>query len=173
MYAVTMSKQFRRRLPVTLLTAVAVAGIHSVQAQEHDVVWVWNSKCPKPIHVSLRVQLDGKTIYAASMPLCRWERQFENGKASFQFTPGRTVVWYGYLSDPGDGTKDPGDPTAAGTALTVDFWQAGGESDVIELGYAVAAGNQLHMNSIALLSPTETQTTEMAPGLILETRPEK
>ncbi len=80
-------------------------------------------------------------------------------------------MWYGYRNDDEDGKEDPGDPTAAGTILTVDFWQAGGESDAIELGYSVAAGNQLHMNSLHLLSPTQPVTTTMAPGLVLETRP--
>jgi hypothetical protein len=83
------------------------------------------------------------------------------------------LIWYGYRSDEGDGKKDPGDPTAADTTLRIDFWQAGGESDVIELGYSVAANDRLHMNSIHLLSPTAASTTTMAPGLLLETRPQR
>jgi hypothetical protein len=43
---------------------------------------------------------------------------------------------------------------------------------VIELGYSVAAGDGLHMNSIHILSPTAASATTMAPGLILETLPE-
>jgi len=161
----------RTGLLTVLLVAITIACFRPVLAQDSDIVWVWNSHCPKPVNVSLRVTLDGKTVYTTSIPLCRWERRFEAGKASFQFAPARTIVWYGYRSDPGDGTKDPGDPTAAGTTLTVDFWQAGGESNAIELGYGVLAKDGLHMNSIHLLSPTETKTTEMAPGLILQTRP--
>lgn len=155
----------------TVLLAVILAGTRSVLAQDNDIVWVWNSQCSTPVHVSLQVALDGKTVYATSIPICQWERRFESGKVSFQFVPGRTIVWYGYRSDPGDGTKDPGDPTAAGSILTVDFWQAGGESNAIELGYGVLAKDGLHMNSVHLLSPTEPKTTEMAPGLLLITRP--
>jgi len=99
--------------------------------------------------------------------------RLREGKASFRFTPARPLIWYGYRSDPGDGSEDPGDTTAAGTTLDVDFWQAGGETDWIELGYAVDASDGLHMNSILLLSPTRPSATTMAPGLVLETWPEK
>lgn len=156
-----------------LLLAVGLAGSFSTQANENDIVWVWNPQCQTPINVPLQVRLDGKTVYATSLPLCRLARRFENGKASFRLTPWRPLIWYGYRSDEGDGTKDdPGDPTAAGTTLTIEFWQAGGESDVIELGYSVTANDGLHMNSIHLLSPTAASVTTMAPGLILETLPE-
>ncbi len=142
-------------------------------AQDEDRVWVWNPHCPKPTPVTLQVRLDGTTVYSISLPLCRWQRDFEKGKASFRFTPTRPLVGYGYRSAPGDGSKDPGDTTPAGTALDVDFWQAGGEADVIELGYSVAARDGLHMSSFLGLSPTQRSTTTMAPGLVLETWPEE
>lgn len=161
-----------RLLPL-LLMAVSFAATVTAHAQDHDLVWVWNKRCPKPTTVTLQVRLDGTTIYSASLPLCRWERKFEKGKSSFRFTPARPLVWYGYRSDEGDGTKDPGDTTAAGTTLEVDFWQAGGETDAIELGYTVAASDGLHMNSLHILSPTRRSATTIAPGLVLETWPEK
>jgi hypothetical protein len=164
---------FRNRPLLVFVVAVGLAGALPAQAQDDDFVWVWNPHCPTPIHVALRIRLDGKTVYATSIPLCRWERRFEDGKASFQFTPGRPLTWYGYRSDEEDGKKDPGDQTAAGATLTVDFWQAGGESDGIELGYSVAANDGLHMNAIHLLSPTAASATTMAPGLVLDTRPER
>jgi hypothetical protein len=161
----------RNRPLLAVLVTIGLAGSFPAQAQDHDIVWVWNPHCPTPIHVALRVLLDGKAVYATSLPLCRWERRFEGGKASFQFTPRRPLIWYGYRSDEGDG-KDPGDLTSAGTKLTIELWQAGGESDVIEMGYLVAAKDGLHMNSIHLLSPTAVSATTLAPGLVLETRPE-
>lgn len=161
-----------RPLPF-FVVAVGLACSFSARADGHDIVWVWNPKCPTPIFVALRVRLDGKTMYATSLPLCRWERRLEDGKASFRFTLGRPLIRYGYRSDDGDGKKDPGDPTPAGTTLRIDFWQAGSESDGIELGYSVASNDGLHMNSIHVLSPTAASTTTMAPGLLLETRPER
>ena len=163
----------RSRLTTAFLVAVSIAAIPEAHAQDDDRVWVWNPRCPTPTKVALRVRLDGKTIYATSLPLCRWERRFEKGKASFRFTPPRPLVWYGYRSDQGDGAKDPGDTTPAGTTLEVHFWQAGGEPDVILLGYTVATSDGLRMNSLYPLSPTQRRTLEMAPGLVLETRPEK
>ena len=160
-------------LATGFLIAVSVAAISASRSEDHDRVWVWNPRCPTPTKVHLRVRLDGTTIYATSLPLCRWERHFEKGKASFRFTSARPLVWYGYRSDQGDGAKDPGDTTPAGTTLEVDFWQAGGESDVIVLGYTVAAADGLHMNSLHPLSPTQKRTSTMAPGLVLETSPEK
>jgi hypothetical protein len=153
--------------------AASFAAIVPSQAQDNDLVWVWNQRCPKPTTVALQVRLDGSTVYSTSLPLCRWEREFEKGKASFRFTPARALVWYGYRSDEGDGTKDPGDTTSAGTKLEIDFWQAGGETDAIELGYTVAASDGLHMNSVHCVSPIQRTTTTMAPGLVLETWPEK
>jgi hypothetical protein len=153
--------------------AVSLAAIPVSHAEDRDRVWVWSPRCLTPTKVALRVRLDGETIYATSLPLCRWERRFEKGKASFQFTPARPLVWYGYRSNPGEGAKDPGDTTPAGTTLEVHFWQAGGETDAIVLGYTVAASDGLHRNSLHPLSPTERRTSTMAPGLVLETWPKK
>jgi hypothetical protein len=163
---------WRRSAFIRLLVAMSVGNSFSAHAQAHDIVWVWNRQCSRPINVALRVHLDSKTVFATSLSLCRWERRFGDGNARFQFTPGRPLVWYGYRSDDEGGKKDGGDTTAAGTTLTVDFWQAGGESDAIELGYSVAANDGLHMNSIHLVSPTDSRATTMAPGLVLETWPE-
>jgi hypothetical protein len=158
---------------LVFLVAMGFVGSHSAQAQENDIVWVWNSHCPKPIFVALRVSLDGIPVYATSLPLCRWERRFQDGKSGFQFTPNRPLIWYGYRSDEADGKADPGDPTAAGSTLTVDLWQTGGESNAIELGYSVESGGQLYMNSLISMSPNKAATTTLAPGLVLETRPER
>jgi hypothetical protein len=161
----------RSKVSTFLLTAAVLAA--PATARSGDLVWAWNPDCPKPTAVTLEVRLDGKTIHLTSLSLCRREREFEKGKASFRFTPGRPLVWYGYRSEPGDGSKDPGDTTAAGTTLDVTFWQAGGESDAIELGYSVAASDGLHMNSVHVVSPIHRSTTTMAPGLVLETWPER
>jgi hypothetical protein len=151
-------------LAAALLTAIAA------HADDQDMVWVWNSQCAAPTRVVLRVRLDGKKVYSTSIPLCLWSRKLDDGKASFTFTPSKKLVWYGYRSYT---TEDLGDPIPAGTALTVNFWQAGGETDTIELGYSVEARDGIHMNSVHLLSPISVRTTTMAPGLVLETRPEK
>ncbi len=162
----------RSGLSAVLLVAVFLAAAPSIEAHDHERVWVWNSRCQTPTRVALRVLLDGTAVYSTSLTLCQWEREFEKGKATFRFSPPRPLVWYGYRNDEGDGKPDSGDTTAAGTTLEIDFWQAGGEPDVIELGYTVAASDGLRMNSIHLLYPAERRTTTMAPGLVLETAPE-
>jgi hypothetical protein len=146
-------------------------GAMSLQAQEHDTVWVWNPRCRSPTIIAIRVRLDAATVYRGSIPICRWERRFEKGKARFRFTPRRPLVWYGYRSDEGTSAGDVGDTTAANTPVEIDLWQAGGETDGIELGFTALANDSLHMNSIHVLSPTKPRATTMAPGLVLETWP--
>ena len=155
-----------------LIIAVSFTVVTTTKAEGNDIVWVWNQQCPKPTNVMLKVLLDDKIIYSTSLSLCRWGREFENGKVSFRFTPKRTLIWYGYQSDEGDGKKDTGDSSPASATLKVEFWQAGGETDFIELGYTVDDGDRLYINSIHILSPTRRSKTTMAPGLILETWPE-
>ncbi len=157
----------------SLLMAASLAAPAMLQAQDEHQVWVWTPQCPSPTKVVLDVRLDGKSIYSTSIPLCRWKREFEEGKASFRFTPARPLIWYGYRSDEGDTANDPGDTTTAGATLEVEFWQAGGETDAIELGYSVADSGKIYTNSIHMLSLTRRSLTTMAPGLILETSPEK
>ncbi len=154
---------------VVMSTSVAASALH---AQDHDTVWVWNARCHNPTIIAIRVRLDEVTIYRTSIPICRWGRLFENGQARFRFTPRRPLVWYGYRSDEGDSTTDVGDTTAANTPFRIDLWQAGGETDAIELGFTADAKDGLHMNSIHFVWPTKRSTTTMAPGLVLETWPE-
>ena len=98
------------------------------------------------------------------MSVCRWTRESESGTASFQFVSPRPFVWQGYRSDR--------DVTPKGKKLKVDFWQAGGESDEMVLGYSVAADDGLHMNGLHFLAPSETRRSRPSVGLIVETRPE-
>jgi hypothetical protein len=160
----------------TLLACAVLGGAPGattpLHAQAHDTVWVWNARCHAPSFVAIRVRLDSATLYSSSIPICRWERRFEKGRARFRFAPTRSLVWYGYRSDEGDSTKDVGDTTAANTSFEVDLWQAGGETDVIEMGLTATARDGLHMNTIHLLSPTKRSETTIAPGLVLETWPE-
>ena len=149
---------------------LGAAGLH---AQVHDTVWVWNEKCHHPSMIAIRVRLDGANLYRSSIPICRWERRFQKGKSTFRFTPTRALVWYGYRSDEGDSTKDVGDTTAANTPYDVDLWQAGGEVDAIELGVTAAGPDGLHMNTIQMLWPGKRSQTTLAPGLVLETWPER
>jgi hypothetical protein len=133
---------------------------------------VWNAECHDPSIIAIRLRLDDRTLYRNSMPICRWESRFEKERSSFRFTPSRALVWYGYRSDEGDSSKDPGDTTAANTPFEVDFWQAGGELDAIELGVTADAPDGLHMNTIHILVPGKRSHTTLAPGLTLETWPE-
>jgi hypothetical protein len=145
---------------VCLLAPTAVAS--RVSAQEHDTVWVWNSQCPTPTRVAIRVRLDQTTVYEDSLQVCRWERRFENGKASFRFTATRPLVWREYLRV---------DTTKAGTPMRFEFWQAGGERDAIVLGYAILSHEEFHTNWVHVLLPTQRSTSAIAPGLLLETWP--
>ena len=87
----------------TLLAFAVLGGASGattpLHAQPHDTVWVWNARCHAPSFVAIRVRLDSATLYSSSIPICRWERRFEKGRARFRFAPPRPLVWYGYRSD--------------------------------------------------------------------------
>src|SRR5260370_4971248 len=68
-------------------------GASAIHAQDHDTVWVWNARCHDPTIIAIRVRLDGKPVYRSSIPICRWERQFEKGRARFRFTSRRPLGW--------------------------------------------------------------------------------
>ena len=164
-----------RRRALTSVAALSLVGAMLAGAppgpQLQDTVWVWNAQCRNPSMVAIRVRLDSTDLYRSSIPICRWGRRFENGKASFRFTPNRALVWYGYRSDEGDSAKDVGDTTVVGTPFRVHLWQAGGEVDAIELGVTVDAPDGLHMNTVHMLRPGKRSQTTLAPGLLLETWP--
>ena len=159
-----------RRLGVTLIVSAAATPL---AGQGRDTVWVWNAACHHPSMIAVQVRLDSTTLFHCSIPICRMERRFENGKASFRFTPRRALVWYGYRSEEDESGKDPGDTTAANTPFEIRLWQAGGEVDAMELGVAAVAPDGLHMNTIHMLSPIERSETELATGLMLTSRPER
>jgi hypothetical protein len=159
---------------VTVLSLVgATVGAAALHAQLQETVWVWNAQCHTPSMIAIRVRLDSAELYRSSIPICRWERRFEKGKGTFRFTSSRALVWYGYRSDEGDSTKDVGDTTVANTPFEVDLRQAGGEVNAIELGVTVDAPDGLHMNTIHMVWPRKESQTTLAPGLVLETWPER
>ena len=139
-------------------------------AQEHDSVWVWTSRCQRPMQIGVRVRLDAQIIYTRTIPICRAERGLADGRLTFRFTSPRALVWFGYRSDPDSG-RDVGDTTATTTPIEVNFWQAGGAADHIELGLSAAAPDGLHMNTVHILLPTSRSETAVATGLVLETWP--
>ena len=141
------------------------------QAQSRDSVWVWNPRCANPTMIEFRLQFDRAVVYRTLIPICRMPRDSEDGHLDIPFTPQRAIVWYGYRSDEDSLGHDRGDTTAANTKFTIGIWQAGGEPDLIELGFSALANDGDHMNSIHLLWPRRTERSEMAPGLVVETRP--
>ena len=148
-------------LPV--LASLVVSPV-MLRGQQHDTVLVWNIKCHSPTMIAIRVRLDSTTLYRSSLPVCRWERQYEDGKSSFRFSSPKALVWYGYRSDE--------DTTGANTGFEIKLWQAGGEADAIELGIIAEAPDGLHMNAIHMLLPGERNETTLASGLVVETWPE-
>ena len=158
-----------RRFISALLPALAF--LTAPCAEGKDSAWLLTSRCDAPKRVELQVRLDGARVFAVTLPLCEGERGDKTDQVSFKFTPDRAITWYGYRSDGGDGSKDVGEATPAGSPLEVQLWQAGGESNAIELGYTVSGSDGLHMNSVHILLPNRSSKTIMAPGLTLETRP--
>ena len=143
-----------------------------VRAQVRDTRWVWDAHCRNPTFVAISLRLDGAILYRRSIPICREGRgrRYDHGSLTFRFRPRRPLVWYGYRSD---SIPDIGDTTAANTSFEIHIWQAGADTDAVLLGYNALARDGYHMNSIYLLWPAKADSDTIAPGLVIETQPER
>ena len=139
--------------------------------------WDLNEHCKKPNIIKLRIKLDSKILHRTSLFLCacspKCVNPSGNGKIDFYFTAPRPLIWYGYRSYEGKGKVDPGDTTPKGSKLHVQFWPASVSTEILLLGYSVTDKNGCHMNSLHQILPTRDNSTQMAPGLTLETWPDE
>lgn len=120
--------------------------------------------------MALEIKLDRQLLFQRTVATCHGARDTSAGdqrQIEFSFRAGRPLVWWGYLAE----DAEHAETTAAGLRFTVQIWQAGADSDAMLLGVVAMVGNQLHMNTIHIASPAESDTTEIADGLRVITRP--
>ena len=164
----------RREIVLAFLGVVgALLAPSHLRAQARDTVWVWNAHCRKPSAIALSLRLDRTILFRGTISLCRVERdpRLDTGTLTFRIRPRRPVVWYGYRSDAGDPSEGPGDTTAANTLFDVHMWQGGADTNAALIGFAAAAKDGIHMNSIIYVCPTKSSRDTMAVGLVVEAQP--
>ena len=86
-----------------------------------DTVWV-AGRCGAGRTLMVQVRFANTNIYHTSLTICRRQRsQISQIHWQFSFTPSTRLHW-------------SNDSTAPGELISGDIWQAGGDSDALELG---------------------------------------
>jgi len=131
------------------------------------------STCPEPHPIALEVKLDQQRLFQKTVAICYGVRDTSAARLEYQrrvefsFRAVRPLVWWGYLAE----DAEHAETTATGVRFTVEIWQSGADSNALLLGVVASAGDQLHMNTIHIAYPTESDTSEIADGLRLITSP--
>jgi hypothetical protein len=123
-----------------------------------DTVWV-AGRCDAGRTLMVQVRFANTNIYHTSLTICRRQRsQIRSPQIhwQFSFTPSTRVHW-------------SNDSTAPGERVSGDIWQAGGDSDALELGVTMEAHNQILVNTIHVASPSGSSTTPIDDGIVMVT----
>jgi hypothetical protein len=117
----------------------------------------------------LELQLDRELVYRTSFPICRADRssafsQGEQGKIALWLAPRRAIIWSGY--------RDTADTSRARQRIEADVWQAGADSAFLTRGVAFMTGKTILMNTLHVARPGAADSTLIAGGLVLVTRPD-
>ena len=139
-----------------------------------DTGWFWFASCARPQRMVLELTLDGRLLKRRTFSACHLVRdrlldsiQYHTDLMTSFHAP-RFLVWKGYRSD--------ADTTPSGIHLDVDIWEADtGPFDKgppgIVLGVWAAGPDSLYMNTVHVAIFGETDTTELAEGLRVVTKP--
>jgi hypothetical protein len=145
-------------------TLLPIAAFQTTPAPSESV-WYWFGDCPKPRKMGIRLLLDGKTIYESQFHACQLHRTDANSerqekiKASFRFSGGHTF----------QGTYH----TKNSERIEANVWQAGADADDIVLGLSFALPNQILLNTTHIVEPGKSTQSNLDPGLVIKTYPEK
>lgn len=125
--------------------------------QESDIVWTWSAQCDTKQQLRVTVHLQSKLLYEGLLPICRGNRDAENGRAEFHFSSGQ-VFGGEYRARKRD-------------SIEGDIWQAGGEKDALVLGISLATKKQVMLNTLHIASPDKKTSAELDKGLFITTTP--
>lgn len=147
--------------PLMLLPAffwgLSIPAQQSRVQQGHDVVWTWSAQCGTKQQLRVTVHLQSKLLYDGLLPICRGNRDAENGRAEFHFSSGQVFG---------------GEYRARGRdSIEGDIWQAGGEKDALILGVSLATKKQVMLNTLHIARPDKETTAELDKGLYITTTP--
>ena len=121
-----------------------------------DTVWI-AGRCGAGRTLMVQVRLANTNVYHTSLTICRRRRsQIPQIHWQFSFTPSTRLHW-------------SNDSTAPGEMISGDIWQAGGDSDALELGVSMEGHNQILVNTIHVASPSGSSTTTIDDGIVVLT----
>ena len=152
----------RKGLRPLLLLLAPVLGLPLI-AQQHgaqqgsDTVWTWSAQCDTKQQLRVTVHLQSKLLYEGLLPICRGNRDAENGRAEFHFASDR-VFGGRYRARMRD-------------SIEGDIWQAGGEKYALVLGISLATKKQVMLNTLHIASPDKKTSAELDKGLFITTAP--
>jgi hypothetical protein len=162
----TLTKSRSAKLVLALL-GCALGSISRPVVGQEQRVWFWFADCKSGALV-LEVKLDGTLLQNYTIPICQANRDSVEGRAesrkiSFPLQSSRAIKWSGYRA----GSVI----TKAGHRLDVDLWQAGADPTDLLLGVSVSDSQSIYMNTIHIAYPEKPNSTVIAKGLVVTTRP--
>ena len=148
--------------PALALVPVPLSGQARTTAP-NEVVWHWFGACASGDSLVLEVQLDGKSLYNSTFPICQVRR------SEIKPEPQQRILEFPFNAEPQRfRTQD----RATGTQpIAGNVWEAGGERDAILLGVSFATEHQVLLNTIHVARAHSASRSERVRGLVITTRP--
>lgn len=150
-------------LVVGLLALLAFGAPKGPGPLPADAKWRWYVACDRPATTRIHVTLAGKTLFDATVPVCRVAEADRSQKAE------RTTLKFTFRGDP---TWFDGHVAAApGTPVEGNIWQAGGETYGIIFGVSFASANRILLNTVHIAYDDRRSEGPIAKGLVVSTTP--
>jgi len=155
----TMNRTKRWALTLLLTTSLGLplSAQHPASQQGPDIVWTWSKHCDAKQQLRVTVRLKSRILYEGLLPICRGNRDAEDGRAEFHFSSDR-----GFSGEYRARGRDP---------IEGDIWQVGGETDALMLGISLATKKQVMLNTLHLAKPDKPTSAELDRGLYITTAP--
>jgi hypothetical protein len=145
-----------------LLAPLAGASPGAKSTPPSDVVWHWYAKCPTQTFVAVEVSRNGKSIYAATFPMCHVPR------AEIVPEPTQRIETF-TLRDPKKSVL--GEPV--GTRLEGNVWEKGRDTDYLLLGISFMSADRVWLNTFAPVYPDRASEFALSQDIIIRTHPVK
>ena len=153
---------------LALITAFPLRAQDEAAAPE-QLYWFWSTDC-EAFDLRVRVSIDELQNYEWSVPLCHgtWkERKLASDKIRIKkkIQAPRSISWSGY--------RDNVQVSPAGDTIEANIWLAGAEPDgmIIGVTFYSESLDSILMNTIFHASHHVESSVEVAPGLIVRSRP--
>ena len=123
--------------------------------------WRWFVTCSRPAATRLHVTLRGKSLFDATVPVCRIPEAERSEKAD------HTILTFHFRGDPS--WFDSEAASVPGTPIEGSIWQAGGEAYGMLLGVSFLGRHQVLLNTIHIAKADEYSSAPVANGIVVST----